>query len=286
MFHIAPEDLVAWLLQGTAEFAGLANTELERQQVFSDMLCHVTVGGTRALLHVKFQKKRDSLIAERLWEYNVQATMEYDRPVRSFVIYPTKDRTVREPYRQTFPNNVLLHRFHFDVLKLWEIPTEELLKMGRLGVLPLLPLTREGQRREVVEQAIELLMPSEEAPQRELLSLLYGFASLAFENDDQEWLHGRFSMLYDILCEAPAFREIAKMGRNGGIEQGRAEALKNLRQVAVDLIATRFASATLTELAQEALASRDDTEQLQRLIITLAVVQTPEEARQMLTGSR
>jgi predicted transposase YdaD len=206
------------------------------------------------------------------------------------VIYLTKDSAARGPYSWVYPKDFLIHWFHFDVLKLWEIPTEELLETKRLGVLPLLPLTREGQQREVVEEGIQLLAPSGEEPRRELLSLLYSFASLTFESRDHEWLHGRFSMLYDILSETPAFQEIAKWAKNEGITEGRAEgeksgALKNLRQVATDLIATRFASAILNALARGTLADMDDVSQLQRLILALAGVQTPEEARLVLTGS-
>lgn len=182
------------------------------------------------------------------------------------------------------------------MLKLWEIPTDDLLQMGRRGLLPLLPLTREGRRREVVETAIGLLMPPGEEPNRELLSLVYGFASLMFESEDQDWLLRRFAMLYDILRETPAFQDMAREGMRQGLQQGReqglqqgreegekAGALKNLRQVAVDLVSTRFAQAALTEWARRALERVKDTQKLHSLIVNLAIVQTPEEARQLLT---
>jgi predicted transposase YdaD len=117
---------------------------------------------------------------------------------------------------------------------MWEIPTETLLSMDRRGLLPLLPLTREGRQREAIEMAIDRLIPKGEEPHHDLLSLVYGFASLVFEHDDQEWLRWRFSMLYDILRESPAFQEMAQEGRREGFEQGikqgRIEAQERRRE--------------------------------------------------------
>jgi predicted transposase YdaD len=219
LFRAAPDDLVTWLLQGTAEFAGLASVELEQQHFFSDVLCHVSVKGIKALLHVKFQKEQNALMAQRLWEYNIRATMKYRHPTRSFVISLTQDSTVQGPNRWVYPEKEPVHRFFFDVLHLWELPTEELLKAGRPGVVPLLPLTREGRQREMVEEGIQLLAPAGAEPRRELLSLLYSVASLTFERHDQEWLYGRFALLSDILRDTPAFQEMATWASNEGIEQ-------------------------------------------------------------------
>ncbi|HEU5379969.1 MAG TPA: Rpn family recombination-promoting nuclease/putative transposase [Ktedonobacteraceae bacterium] len=73
IFGIAPEDLVAWLLKD-AEFIGLANTDLDEEELYSDILCEIKLYGEKAMLHIEFQKKRDSHMAERLWKYNVRAT--------------------------------------------------------------------------------------------------------------------------------------------------------------------------------------------------------------------
>lgn len=310
IFSIAPEDLVAWIFRGEAEFVNLANTELDGDELFSDMLCFVKILGQVVLLHIEFQKRRDSNMAKRLWEYNVRATIKYKCPAWSCVIYLTKDSTVQAQFRQVLPNGRPIHWFDFDVIKMWETPTEDFLQMGLRGLLPLLPLTREGKRRGVIETAISLLMLPGGEPQGELLSLVYGFASLVLESKDQEWLDWRFAMLNDILRETPAFQKIAKEGLREGLEQGlqqgriegrvegRVEgriegriegeklgALKNLRQVAENLVATRFTNAVLTDLARNSLSTIEDIPMLQQLVVNLAIVQTPEEVRQLLTNS-
>ncbi|HEU5377302.1 MAG TPA: hypothetical protein VFV38_17880 [Ktedonobacteraceae bacterium] len=44
---------------------------------------------------------------------------------------------------------------------------------GRLGMLPLLPLTQDGKQREVVEQTVRFLTPTGQEPKRELLALTH-----------------------------------------------------------------------------------------------------------------
>jgi predicted transposase YdaD len=222
-------------------------------------------------------------MAKRLWEYNLSATMKYNCPVWSWVIYLTKESTPQQLYCWFFPGVGLMHWFNFNVLKMWEVPTRDLLTLGRRGLLPLLPLTREGRQPEVIEQAIDLLMPEGEEPCRDLLSLVYGFASLVFERNDQEWVRRRFAMLYDILRDSPAFQDIAREGFEQGLQQGRTDELRTLRRVAARLVAARFADAPLTASVLDALDGIDDAQRLQLLIINLGTVQTPEAARHLLT---
>lgn len=92
----APEDFVAWLLKG-ASFKSLLSAELDADPVYADMLCEVMLRGRRVLLHIEFQKRRDTTMAKRLWEYNVRATLQYKYPVWSCVIYLKKDGKVAEP---------------------------------------------------------------------------------------------------------------------------------------------------------------------------------------------
>lgn len=96
-----------------------------------------------------------------------------------------------------------------------------------MGLFPLLVLTQNGTRRDVVEEAIVGLTPPGEEPKAELLALTYGLASLMFENeDDQEWLIWRFAMLDDILRETRAFQEMAREGHEQGLKEGLKEGLK------------------------------------------------------------
>lgn len=194
------------------------------------------------------------------------------------------------------PNGRAVHRFDFDVIRLWEIPTKELKQKRLEGLLPLLPLTRGGAKREVVEEAIAGLAPTGQEPKAELLVLTYGLASLALENEaDQEWLDRRFSMLYDILRETRAFRELTKDSRQEGIEEGRQEGIEEgrkegieegkveaLREALLTLVQARFSNPKIARLAKGQASMIDDPAVLQDLIVKVGLARTLEEAQHYL----
>jgi predicted transposase YdaD len=167
--------------------------------------------------------------------------------------------------------------------------------MGLVGLLPLLPLTHEGARREVVERTITKLAAAEEQPRQELLALTYGLASLAFENEaDQEWLRRRFEMLYDMLRDTPAFQDIMNEGRQEGLEQGleqglergreegRKEGREALRQALLAIVQARFPSPRIIRQAKGQAAIIDDPAVLQDLIVKASLAESAEEAERYL----
>ncbi len=159
--------------------------------------------------------------------------------------------------------------------------------MGLVGLLPLLPLTHEGARREVVERTITKPAAAEEQPRQELLALTYGLASLAFENEaDQEWLRRRFAMLYDMLRDTPAFQDIMKEGRQEGLEQGlergREEGREALRQALLAIVQARFPSPRMIRQAKGQAAIIDDPAVLQDLIVKVSLAESAEEAERYL----
>jgi hypothetical protein len=59
LFSEASRAFVTWLKKD-AQFVQLVATELEDETIYSDILCEVRMHSKRALLHIEFQKKRDS----------------------------------------------------------------------------------------------------------------------------------------------------------------------------------------------------------------------------------
>jgi predicted transposase YdaD len=201
------------------------------------------------------------------------------------VIYLKKGSTIQEPFlANRLPDGRSVHRFDFSIIRLWEVPTKELKEKGLVGLLPLLVLTREGTRREVVEDVIADLAPSEEASKADLLTLTYGLASLAFENEeDQEWLIWRFAMLDDILLETRAFQEIRKSALKEGREERREEGkLEGLREALLTLVQARFPGRKLQRLTKIQAVLIDDPTILEDLITKIALAQTLEEVQTIL----
>ena len=94
----------------------------------------------------------------RVWDYNVLTSVRTGLPVYSVVLYLAKKGSIVEPpYTIELPSGEIIHHFVFQNIKLWEIPPEVLLQQNLPGLLPLLPLTRGGNRREVVEQMFQSL---------------------------------------------------------------------------------------------------------------------------------
>ncbi len=309
LFSQAPQDFTEWLLKG-AFFNSIVSSELEGETTYTDLLFDVTLNGQKMLLHIEFQRRRDVRMAERLWAYNQKATLKYSCSVWSVVVYLKKDGSVIEaPLQRTLPDGRTVHWFAFEIVKLWEIPVQQLLDSQLPGVLPLLPLTKEGAKREVVEQCISSLLLEAE-PKTELLTLAYGLASLAFENeDDQEWLIRRFAKMYDMLRETRAFQEIIKeglqegfakgrqegveVGRQEGVEVGRQEGVEVGRQEGVEVglrngkiqVLKSMMQLHFPELIQQAIVVAENVKDLHfldTLIVQISTARTSEEVLQLL----
>jgi predicted transposase YdaD len=160
-----------------------------------------------------------------------------------------------------------------------------LFETGLKGLLPFVPLSREGQRREAVERVISELSHEEVDKQRELLSFTYGFASLVFEEEnDQSWLRRRFGMLKDILKESWAFQEIAQEAREEARKEAHEEerkvAFQKAKQTLLAFIQVHFP--TLMQLAEEQCSTIETLEQMENLLHKVILAQSEQEVRQHL----
>ncbi|GCF07737.1 hypothetical protein [Dictyobacter arantiisoli] len=174
-------------------------------------------------------------------------------------------------------------RFHFDIIKLWELPTAVLFQKHLKGILPLAPITQEGARREVVDEAIKALLKDDpENQNKDLLSLLYGISSLVFDDQaDKQWLDWRFRMLEDLLNDSWAFRELRQRGEEIGLAKGREEGriegiLESLRLLVQRLFPSLLA--LLEDFPQKSFTAKE----LNAILLQVVAAQTEEEARQYL----
>src|SRR2546430_1583292 len=265
----APQDFVQWLLKG-ADYIDDLSPRFASRDIEADILYRIAIEHKFYLLHIEFQSTSHPIMAKRLWEYNVAAFIKYKLPVYSFVIYLKPDSSIAQsPYEVRLHDGELTHCFWFRVIKLWTIPTEDLFQTGLKGLLPFVPLSREGQRRKAVERVISELSQEEVSKQRELLSFTYGFASLVFEDEnDQSWLRRRFGMLKDILKESWALKELAQeMAQEAREEERKEERKKKLREEVETLlffIQTHFPA--LLQIAKDQCEVMSDSEQVRELL--------------------
>jgi len=196
-----------WLL-GPATFIRALDIELKPQHLFADALLEIIVEERRSLMHIEFQTDSDSEMETRLMEYNMLASRQYGHcPVTSYVIYLREVSKVAEsPFIRQGADGEEVHRFYFRVTKLWEVPAEEILQMGWVGLLPLVTLTRNGKQPEVVKVMIGTLTAAGEI---DLLAFAQLLGGLAFRvRSEREWFKRRFNMFQDILRESWVYQEI------------------------------------------------------------------------------
>jgi len=267
LIRLNPHHFVRWILKG-ALFKDALSIELKNWTRESDFLLDVILNGAPMLLHLELQSVDDADMAQRLLEYNILATREHSRKVLSCVIYLRPDKDIAEsPLIWTLPDGQEVLRFHFLAIKLWEIPAEDILQTDLVGLLPLLPLTKDGKGHEVIDEMVRRIVAS---GQRKLLSLAKAFATLAFKDPaDHEWLERRFAMYKDIIEESWFFQETFQKGE-----------LQALHLAVLDVIQERFPE--IVSFAKKQIEGVGSTEVLRRLIVKMSTAQTPEEALQYL----
>jgi len=258
-----PQHFVTWLLEG-AEYKGERSTELKNRTIEADILYNLTLNGKEMVLHIEFQRRRDGNMGKRLWEYNVLTTYTSGVPVCSFAIYLRKDgRVIEPPYPIAIPNGEIVHLFYFKNVKLWEVPAETLKQTGLIGLLPLLPLTKDGARQEVVDEMITELVV---AGEKDLLALSQLLGALAFKPETtKKWFRKRFTVYNDIIEESWVYQEWAA---------------REQRRTLFDIVQERFPE--ILNLVKKQAESIEDPEVLLRMAVKMSIVQTPEEAKQYL----
>ncbi len=315
LVQTAPQDFDSLLLPG-AVWAQELSTELVSRDILADALHKVYLNGKEVLLHLEFQKRGDSEMAQRLLEYNSMVARKYKLPVWSTVIYLSKTSVVKAPLVYTRPDGHEILRFDFQVIKLWELSVDDILKTRHAGLYPLLPLARDGKRPEVVEQMLTELVTLDH---RDLLSFAYLFSSLTFaKGEEQSWLKRRFAMFESILEESWAYKEMKqkaeKQGKEEGEKRGKEEAEKKAEEKAEEkwrqkslqeaqegrqkglqeglqegmiqslltIVEARFPA--LLPQAKALLEHTRDPQTLQRLLLALTLAQNAEEASHSLSN--
>jgi hypothetical protein len=247
------------------------------------------------IVNPEFQSYWDREMAERSLLYHVLLWSEHKLPVRSYIIaLMKKAKMAPPPLLWTQPGEppgqeVERIRFSYEVIELWEKHPEDLLRLKHVELLPLLPLTKGGATREIVEVMFDGLVGE---PYREFALIGFAFASIMFRKlksySDLEWLERRFRHMHDIIRESPVYEWILAEGKAEGKAEGRAEGKAEgkaeMQQAVVGFTQERFPM--LAQLAEEVVATIDNFAQLVRLTAKIGSAQSVEQARQVLLDAR
>lgn len=277
-----PQAFIRWLFPG-ATFTQLHPQKLDAVELELDILIEIIINGARMLIHIEFQTRNDSSMAERLLWYNVLVRRQYKLPVLSFVIYLLRDGEVPpSPLVYTLPTNQEVLRFHFVNIEVSKLVPEDILNLNELNLLPLVPLTRGGTERKVVEQTITTLEQHSELPDLSLIAFTLASLAMRWEkNPDLDWLIRRFRKMHDLLKDSPIFQLIEQEGMEKGREEGLERGqLKALHTGIVNVIAAHYPE--LTRLAESQVTAIDDIERLQKLLVDVTMPYNAQEMRTLL----
>jgi hypothetical protein len=216
LLDVCAQDLLDWIA-GKVVFVGRRTEEFECEKIEAGIVLEGVGEDYRVLLHIAAQGTPDTTMAENVLMYNVLVGGQYDCPVMSYVLYLKKgEEHTSSPLQWFLPDGSEVLSFYYEERVLSDYSSDTLFATGLKGILPLIPFTADGARREVVEEIIAHLLPAHDAISKDLLVLTYLFASLAFDKDDQtnqDGLMRRFATLQDTLQDVPAFQQILEMGR-------------------------------------------------------------------------
>ncbi|MEO8957199.1 MAG: hypothetical protein ABI396_04810, partial [Ktedonobacteraceae bacterium] len=224
------------------------------------------------------------------WQYNALATITYDLPTSSIVVFLRPCRVPEPFYTTSFPTGERVHHFWFKVIKLWEITVNEFKQTGLTGIFPLMVLAKDGKRPEVVEEIIQHIEADSNPSASELLAVTYTLASLVFKKAaDRNWLKRRFSVLDNHLFrDSWVYQELIQEGIEKGLQEGiekeRQQRLKDQRQMLKTIIQAHFPQ--LVAMAQRKANAIKKPDVLQTLVLNMVVAQTEEQARQLLQPSK
>jgi hypothetical protein len=207
----------------------------------------------------------------------------------------------------------------FQNIKLWEIASVSLLEQNLPGLLPLLPLTEDGNRREVVLQMFHRL---QQADKKNLFVIGYRMALRMLKEVDQQWLEemvmnnensftpleiweifegtwmqdailekyinwkikqGKEQELIDRLVEkglGQGLEQVVKQGLEQGEKRGLEQSLQAMRATLLSFVKTHFPDELV--LANQQVGLIVTLSQAQELSDKLFVARTDDEVKAIL----
>ncbi len=140
------EDFASWLLDERITMTQLSPSELSLEPIRADAL--ILLNSDDFVLHVEFQTEPDPAIGFRMADYRLRGFRRFpNKRMRQVVIYLTRS-TSELVYQTTF--EIPGTRHEFEVIRLWEQPTQPFLEST--GLLPLAVLTQTSDAAQTLRQ--------------------------------------------------------------------------------------------------------------------------------------
>ena len=219
-----PETWVRLLLQADVGPVRVLNADLSTITTEADKVLCIEEA-VPWLVHVEFQSRHDATLPLRLQRYNLLIQFRHGLPVQSVavILRPEADGSdLTGDLQHRLPDGRLYHRFWYKVVRIWELPLEEVLA-GGIGTLPLAPLAEvsPGALPEVLRRIGERINREPPDQAAKLWTATYLLMGLRYAEDAiQELFEGVLAMEDSVTYQA-----ILRKGRAAGLAEGKAEGM-------------------------------------------------------------
>jgi predicted transposase/invertase (TIGR01784 family) len=216
-------DFARWILGEPLPLTKLSPTELSNEPIRADAL--ILLQSPNLVLHLEFQTAPHAAIPFRMADYRLRVHRRFpQKTMRQVVIYlqPSNSPLV---FQNTFDISGLRHQF--EIIRLWEQPTADLLLLP--GLLPLAILGRTTDKAQTLRE-IEAVIDTIE-DRREQSNLIAATSILAGLVLDKTVIQQ--ILREDIMKESVIYQDILQQGEREGEQRGikRGQVSLILRQL-------------------------------------------------------
>ncbi len=211
-------DLATWLLGKPLDLTEIKPSELSLEPIRADTL--IFLESEELILHIEFQTDPKEDIPYRMLDYATRLYRRYPhKPIHQVVIYLRKNDSAK--VRQNdYQQGKTYHQF--EVIRLWEQPSETLLQTP--GLFPFAILAQAEKPENLLGQiAQEIEQISDSREQSNLAASTAILAGLVLNKDIIQRL-----LRKDIMKESVIYQEIWSEGLQEGRQEGRQEGEANL----------------------------------------------------------
>ncbi len=250
-------DFAEWIFGEPKGLTVLTPTELSLQPIRADSL--IMLQSEDVVLHLEFQTVPRADIPFRMADYRLRVHRKYpNKEMRQIVIY-LKQTSSDLVQQNSFSISGMRHEF--EVVRLWEQPTTDLLKFP--GLLPLAVLGQSNDRTQTLREVSSVIdRISDRRQQSNIAAATSLLAGLVLEKEVI-----RSVLREEIMRESVIYQDIKAQGKAEGIKEGEVSLVLRLLKKRIGQIKAEDES-QITNLSVEQLealgealldfSSRDD----------------------------
>lgn len=270
-------DWVGWLGPRlglpAAAAAKAVDVDLSAIQVQADKVFQLEPAGT-GLLHVEPQSSWDDTFPDRLLLYNTRIHDVYREPVYTVALLLRRHANLPAltgTLIRRYPDGREYLKFEYAVVRLWELPADQLLA-GGIGLLPLALLTDDAVPRlpQVVARITDRFDADAVPPSTRDLLWTSGYILMGLRYSEEE--AGQALQGVRNMRESVTYQAILREGQEKGRDEGRIE---TAREAVLDVLRDRFT--TVPPAVEARIRAAIDLSRLKAALRQALHVASPDE---------